>query len=322
MFMSGKIYTADNILSSDNSNDRQARRQFWQSQGTDGREMPRTKREKVARYYSKVVSMALSALDDGRQAQDNEDNPAKIPSRSYIEFILSALGFEASDWTRMGDDEIVRLNTCHLRLTDDAGHSRALGRFQRQRQRLNEWQGEAGNPLLIEHQAFYDRDEQKNYSEYRVPLGELLRDIIADAPVGTNDYHLKQRVKRHVRAYLERFGGTAKPVHKTRHPSALSDAHRGASLTKKAFDCEARKSGKTSAINLLRSSLKAQLGDDFAEIFRPTSGDDNYQEAQGDESNFGDDICRHCGARKPRVNATTYAQKESDENFVEIQGVM
>src|SRR5262245_58931629 len=83
---------------------------FWRKYGepATGRKMPRSKREKVVRYYSHVLSAVLSALDDGRQAQDDEDKPAKLPSRSYIEFVLAALGFEVSDWARMGDDEIVR----------------------------------------------------------------------------------------------------------------------------------------------------------------------------------------------------------------------
>jgi hypothetical protein len=296
--------------------------QFLRNYGTGEREMPRSKREKVARYYSKVISMALSAIDDGRQAQDSEEKPAKLPSRSYIEFVLAALGFDVQDWTRMGDDEIVRLNTCHIRLTDDAGHAHALNRFKKQRQRTNEWQGEADNPILIEHQVIYDRDAQRNFSEYRVPFGELIRDIIADAPVGTNDYHLKQKVKLHVRAYLQRFEGTAKRVHKTRHPSAMSDANRSASLAVKAFECEARKSGDTSAMNLMRSSFRAAFGDKFEEIFRPTSHDDNPEYSQSDTPDLAGDICHLCGARKPTVNATTYPKKESDENFDEIRGVL
>src|SRR5262249_37609850 len=161
------------------------------------------KREKVARYYSTCISGALSAFDDGRPGSDSEEKPARLPSRTYIEFILAALGFDVQDWTRMGDDEIVKLNTCHVRLTDDAGHARAPDRFKKQRERLNDWQNEAGNPILIEHRVVYDKDAERNYSEYRIPFGELLRDIIADAPVGTNHAHLKPVIKRHVRAYLQ-----------------------------------------------------------------------------------------------------------------------
>ena len=289
--------------------------QFWHSQGVEGREMPRSKREKVARYYSKVISGTLSALDDGRQAQDSEDKPGKLPSRTYIEWILSALGFDVQDWTRMGDGELVRLNTCHLRQTDDAGHSAALRRFVRQRERLNEWQGEAGNPILIEHRVFYDRDEQRNYSEYRVPFAELLRDIIADAPVGTRDYHLKQKIKKHVRIYLERFGGTAKPIHEPRHPSPMSDAHRSASLALKAFEGEARKSGSTSAANLMRASFQAAFGDQFGQIFGPIFGGDNSQATQEDNNVL---LCDKCGtpvSGQNRSNQSTCGEKESDQNF-------
>jgi hypothetical protein len=299
-------------------------RDFWRSQGdtTMGREMPRTKREKVVRYYSHVLSGVLSAVDDGRLVRDDEDKPAKLPSRTYIEFVLVALGYDVPDWTRMGDDEIVRLNTCHVRLTDDAGHNRALTRFQKQRERMNEWQGEPGNPILIEHRVFYDQDERRNYSEYKVPLAELLRDILADAPVGTNHAHLKPVIKRHVRAYLRRFDGEAKPVKKTRHPSPLSDAHRSATLAKKALDSEARKSGKTSAINLLATSLKAQLGDDFEEIFWQTQKSANSQESQEDGANSVCDKCQQPIRRQQPINPTTCGKKESAENSDEIQGVL
>lgn len=260
-------------------------------------------------------------MDDGRQAQDSEEKPAKLPSRTYIEFVLAALGFDAQDWTRIGDDEIVRFNTCHIRLTDDAGHNRALERFKKQRERMNEWQGEAGNPALIEHRVVYDQDQRRNYSEYRVPLGELLRDIIADAPVGTNHAHLKPIIKRHVRAYLERFEGTAKPVHKTRHPSPISDAHRSATLARKALDNETRKSGKASALNLIRSSFRDEFGDDFDEIFRQTPDGDNSQQTQDNRPNFAGDICRLCGAPKPSINPTTCEKNESAENFDEKDGL-
>jgi hypothetical protein len=297
---------------------------FWRSQGdtATGREMPRAKREKVVRYYSHVLSAVLSALDDGRQAQDDEDKPAKLPSRSYIEFVLAPLGFDVSDWTRMGDDEIVRFNTCHIRLTDDAGHNRALTRFKKQRERMHEWQGEPGNPILIEHRVFYDQDEKRNYSEYKVPLAELLRDILADAPVGTNHAHLKPIIKRHVRVYLQRFEGTAKPIRKERHPSPTSDAHRSATLARKALDSEARKSGRTSAINLLATSLKAQLGDDFEEIFWQTQKSANSQESQEDGANSVCDKCHQPIRQQPPINPTSYAEKESAENSDEIQGVL
>ena len=286
------------------------------------REMPRSKREKVVRYYSHVLSAVLSALDDGRQAQDSEEKPAKLPSRSYIEFVIAALGFDVSDWTRMGDDEIVRFNTCHIRLTDDAGHNRALERFKKQRERMNEWQGEAGNPILIEHRVFYDQEERRNYSEYRVPLAELLRDIIADAPVGTNHAHLKPVIKRHVRAYLQRFDGAAKPVKKTRHPSPTSDAHRSATLARKALDSEMRKSGRASAINLLASSLKDQLGDDFDEIFWQTRKSANYQQSQEDGDISVCDKCHQPIRCQPAVDSTTSEKNESAENSDEIRGVL
>ena len=282
--------------------------------------MPQAKRERVVRYYSKVLSAVLSALDDGRQAQDDEAKPARLPSRSYLEFVLAALGFDAQDWTRMGDDEIVRLNTCHVRLIDDAGHNHALSRFQKQRERLNEWQGEAGNPILIEHRVFYDRDEQRNYSEYRVPLGELLRDVIADAPVGTNQAHLRPVIKRHVRTYLLRFDGTAKPVHKSRHPSPMSDANRSATLALKAFEGEARKSGATSAVNLMRASFRATFGDQFGEIFGQTFGGDNPLSSQEFSSDSVCDKCQQPIRQQPPINPTTCAENESAENFDEKDG--
>jgi hypothetical protein len=253
-------------------------------------------------------------MDDGRQARDDEERPAKLPSRTYVEFILASLGFEAQDWTRMGDNEVVRFNTCAVRLTDEAVQAASLRRFIRQRERLNEWQSEAGNPILVEHRVIYDQDAQRNYSEYRVPLGELLRDIIADAPIGTRDHHLKQKIKRHVRSYLQRFEGTAKPVRRDRHPSPISDAHRGTTLIRKALENETRKSGPGSAANLICSAFRAEFGDQFQEIFGPTLQSDNYQQPQGDRSVWR---CDKCGTAYPGLNLSsrgTYGKNESDQN--------
>ncbi len=235
------------------------------------REMPRAKRERVQRYYSRVITLALSALDDGSQSPP--------PSRDFIELLLSALGYEVVEWTRCTDESASEFAACAVRLNKEMTKNRFLANHRKQRERLMAWQGKAGNPILVEHRHFFElaedsepgRPKGKHYSEYKLPFGELIRDIIEDCPIGTRDEQLKKAVKRHAAAYLQRFGGTSKHDKKKRQHSPESNAARAATVAFDAFIREIQKSGEVSAANLIRAAFEAKFGDFYNGVFTAKS---------------------------------------------------
>src|SRR5262249_22072159 len=111
-------------------------------------DLRRSRREDVHRHYSRVISLALSALDDGSQSPP--------PSREFIEWILSALGFRAETWTRLTDEELVDFVGCAGRLNEEVTRGRILEKIRKQRHRLMEWQEKDGNPILIDHRTVFE----------------------------------------------------------------------------------------------------------------------------------------------------------------------
>jgi hypothetical protein len=212
--------------------------------------------------------MALSALEDESQSQP--------PCREYIEALLSALGYDAiEDWTRLTDEELVSFITCPVRLNDQITHDRALSRIRKARQRLKNWQGKEGNPILIEHRNFFEHaadskpgnPKGKHYSEYKLPFGELIRDVIEKCPIGTRDDRLKKAVKGHVIEYLKRFDGESRRDKKKRQHSPESDLKRVNSVALAAIRREESRVGHQSTINLLRSSFSPELVEYLREAF-------------------------------------------------------
>lgn len=220
----------------------------------------RAKRERVWRYYSKVISLTLSALDDGP--------PSRIPSREYIEFLLSAIGFDnTEEWIRFHDEELIKANITALRVQDDAAFDRGLERIRQARNRLNEWQAIAGNPLIIEHRVVYEKDAQHSHSEYRLPIAGLLREIIQACPIGTHHKTLKVTINRCAAEYLNRFHGSAKTTKRKKEHSPESDANRAATFALAAFEKESQRHGLVDATALVYTKFKERLGANFTKIF-------------------------------------------------------
>lgn len=215
---------------------------------TNDNNLRQTRREHVHRHYSRVISLALSALDDGSQSP--------TPSRDLIEWLISALGFHCEEWTRLTDEELVDFASCAGRLSDDVTRNRIIERIRKARQRFLKWQEKEENPILIDYRTVFEHAEDsepgrpkgKTYSEYQLPFGELVADIIEEAPAGTRNDRLKTVVRRHTRAYLQRFSGAARLDKKKREHSPESDLKRAATVAKKAVDREEKKSGQRSAI--------------------------------------------------------------------------
>jgi hypothetical protein len=212
-------------------------------------DLRRVRREHVHRHYSRVISLALSALDDGSQSPP--------PSRELIEWLLSALGFHCTEWTRLTDEELADFVGASFRLNEKITHVRILGKIRKQRERLVKWQAKEGNPNLFDYRLFFEHAEDsepgrpkgKNYPEYRGPFGELIVGIIEEAPPSTRDDRLKRVVRRHVADYLARFNGTAKRDKRKKEHSPESDLNRAATVAWRAVEREEKKSGRLSALN-------------------------------------------------------------------------
>lgn len=210
---------------------------------------PAAAREFSHRHYSRVISLALSALDDGSQSPP--------PSREFIEWLLSKLGYHCETWTRLTDEELVDFIGCDGRLNEEITRGRILEKIRKQRGRLLKWQEKPDNPIIIDHRVIFEHAEDsepgrpkgKSYSEYQTPFGELVAEIVEDAPAGTRDDKLKRIVKLHVAEYLKRFSGTTKRNKKKRQHSPESDLKRAATVARKAFEREEKKAGRPSAIN-------------------------------------------------------------------------
>lgn len=256
--MSGKIYNADNLLASSN--------------------FPTGKRERVHRYYSRVLSMCLSALYDGQ--------PKNFPGRDYIEYVISAIGYDQADeWAYITDEDLIKTNIVGLRIRDDVAIARETERIQKQRARLNEWQAKAGNPIIIEFECEYDKDEKKNRAKYKRPICELIREIVADCPVGTPDKRLRVTVAIRANEYLKRFDGTAKTVKGKREHSADSDANRAATFALEAYRKQENKSGQADAVVLIRNAFRAKFGDLYTQVFATYV--ENAENEKSDVANKG-----------------------------------
>src|SRR5262249_54457046 len=253
--------------------EKRQRAEFWRTARPKGdpaeREMPRAKRERVHRYYSHVISLALSALDDGSKSPP--------PSRELIEWLLDALGYHVTEWTRLTDEELANLMSCPSRLKDEITYDRVLSRIRKQRERLLAWQDKPGNPILINHRHFFEHaadsepgnPKGKHYSEYKLPFGELVAEIVAECPVGTRNDRLKRVIKRQV----DDYGGTQKREKGKREHSPESDLNRAAAIAKKAFDRKEKRSGRQSAINAFRAAFEREFGEFLQEVFFDNSSE-------------------------------------------------
>lgn len=225
------------------------------------RETPRGKRERIARHYSKALSMALSALYDGQ---------AKFfPGRDYIEYVISALGYDNPDqWAYITDADLILSNMVAVQMREDVLLAREMERIGKQRVKLNEWQAKDDSPIIIEFEAEYDSENKVNRSRYKRPICELVREIVSECPVGTPDKRLRVVVARKAAEYLQRFQGAAKTVKGKRQHSADSDAGRAATFALGAYRKQEEKSGEADAELLIRNAFKAKFGPElYARIF-------------------------------------------------------
>jgi hypothetical protein len=242
------------------SSSRTLSRPGGQTIGTPTRELSRSKRERAFQHYSKVVSMLWCAFD--------------APSRDFATDLISALGFETPEdkWVRLPDEQLLKGTRCFAGVERPGPKrdeeitiltNRELENIRKARQRLLKWQDQPGKPLLVEYRRFYDSAEQKHYSEYKLLITELIRDIVGVCPIGSSSQKLRNTVERDVDTYIKCFAGSSKrPVRKRQH-SPESDLARAATVARNAYQRELEKSGEASALRAFQKAFRQKFGDSF-----------------------------------------------------------
>lgn len=195
----------------------------------------RKKQERTFRYYLKVLHKVMTALA----------MPAGI--RFYVETILINLGFDGDplQWMRLEDREAVETVTTAFRTGNEGEIKAQMAKLRKQRERHGNWGEEDGNPSrTIEHRLTFEPDPQpegsdkvtgKTYSEYRVPLAKLIREIIELAPVSTSDEWLDSTIRTCVGEFIDDQKAFRRKPRKRRKRSDDANISQGLTLILKGL---------------------------------------------------------------------------------------
>jgi hypothetical protein len=113
-----------------------------------------------------------------------------------------------------------------------------------------------------------------------LPIAGVVRDIIAEAPVGAGEKRIREAVRKHAGAYIELFEGTAKKLRPKKAHSPESDLARAATVAREAFDkiaADEKKGGYAAAIAAFEKVFDAKLGDVIREAFGGGEKSDSNQ---------------------------------------------
>jgi hypothetical protein len=185
------------------------------------------------------------------------------PSSDFIEKAVAWLGWDSDPWTECHDEWMARTFTCPYEESDEAARNREIARMRKQRERLDDWQGLEGNPILIEMIRRKVETAEHPVYFYRSLIGDLLNDVVRDCPFlqdcpqgslsRDEEAQLNKSVKRRVAEFKARFEGTARRDRNRRRNSPESNVARAATLRRDAYF-------KTFALG-----EKSMLGSDAAE---------------------------------------------------------
>lgn len=239
--------------------------------------LPRSKRERTFQHYRRVLTLLLRALDVPEGAQD------------LVEDLFSIIGFETEDWAHLCDKTLAQAITCTIEPLSKEDYStllnRVVDRKRKQRDSLLEYQAQPGNPLIIEFEAPYIKADKKRDPKYKLPIGRVIREIVAEAPVGASEKRIRAAVIKHAGGYLDLFAGEARRGFEKREHSPESDLARAATVAKNAFDRfekDERNGGHNAAVAAFRQAFDGKLGHIIREAFLgggnpPVSGPENGQ---------------------------------------------
>lgn len=224
------------------------------SEDPDLRTMPRQKRQRVFSYYLRVLHKTMTALD--------------LPDavRFYIETVLINLGFDRApdQWSQLEDEKAVKTVTTSYRAADGRDLARQKAKLRKQRERMNDYQEEDGNPSIIRHRLNTETTEggeTRSHSQYQLPIVGLLRRIFDAAPVGSSDRRLDQAIKQCVGEFLHEQAALRKRPRKRRERSAEANINQGITLILKGLGAVEKMEDHQAAEHVMTGQILPTLTD-------------------------------------------------------------
>lgn len=185
---------------------------------TSATSTPRTKRERIAKYYSQALHGLVNYLG---------------APESVIEFIEAAIihhGYGLDEWTATGA-ELARA-IAPASTTDQ--RQRIRDRLAKQRQRLAKWQGSKDSNLLSRPVIVAIRPVLEQHGEtkrwqywYSLPIAKLVQQVIEQAPVGSPQRRMEAAIATVAKDYLETTGLRPPSKVATRRHTPESQIKRG-----------------------------------------------------------------------------------------------
>lgn len=217
--------------------------------------MPRRKRERIFAHYLKALATLLNYFGVPESTHE------------FIQAVIIAAGFpdNTEEEFQLTDSKIAGAVT-----VNETDRARVIERFRKQRARLVEWQNardENGllHPAVLGISSHYDEGEKKRFYSYRLVICELVRNIIAKAPVNSKPERLRAQAKITAREYLAEMRIRPKVQKAKRTHSPESNFRRALTLLEAGFELEVRLHGEDSARNLLRKTLRETGENDTSE---------------------------------------------------------
>lgn len=189
----------------------------------------RTRQEEaVAQYYVRVLNKVLSAFDAPDCAFD------------FLAALLALTGFNVDRFEEIEVFDLA-LAAHHQGFTHkvskatkaERNETRA-NRYRKQRRRIKDWQAIKDNPLFFEHDGSFNKETRKRNSLYKIHIAELIRAIVAAAPVGSADALLDAMVAQHCGEYLACYTGTDKTDYDRLERKPESNTHQAATALNRA----------------------------------------------------------------------------------------
>jgi hypothetical protein len=220
--------------------------------------------ENYGRYYELLIDTTLEGLE--------------APSWDFIKMASAKVGWDSSQWTECLDEWLAAAFNCPRKgETDESARKRMLAKIRKERERLQDWQGLEGNPILIDMERRTTEKATRPVYFYCALIGDLLNQIERDCPPGPInrdlEKNLKQRAQMRIAEYKQRFEGTARRRHKKRTNTPESDVDRAATLMSKAYTKIFAKgqsaqfgydAAKREAIGMIGDALEEKFGNDEA----------------------------------------------------------
>ncbi len=218
---------------------REAAKLADQDSEPSSREMPRGKRERVYKHYSYTLTLILDELG------------APEGCREFVEALIVKIGFDETEWVRCCDETLARFVACAPGRVEAAKQ-----RMYRQRRDVIAWQENSENPTFIQHRLVFEQEVTRQYSEYKLPVAGLLRDVIAACPVGTRERALKEAVRRIVLQFIRDNAALRQKPRNKKHKPPESKFKMALTLAAQGYAEEKQAHGDFSAQNVMERHIR------------------------------------------------------------------